>query len=159
MRIRRSGVLPAAAIGVAGVLAAYAPASATTSTTNLNVGITITAGCTISVTNINFGSLAATALLSAQTSTAAMGGLFTYTCSPGSNPPALTYGNGLNYSSGNRMIGTSHGTFIPYSLNMPTITAFTGSAQTAQITATIPALAAPPTVDAYSDTIVLTLNY
>jgi spore coat protein U-like protein len=146
-------------LGVSGILAACAPARAMTSTTNMTVDVTVTSACAISVTNIDFGSMLSTALLSAQTSTAAMGGLFTYTCSTGSNPPSLTYGNGQSYSSGNRMIGASNGGFIPYSLNMPTIAAFTGSAQTAQITATIPALAAPPTVDAYSDTIVLTLNY
>jgi spore coat protein U-like protein len=88
-----------------------------------------------------------------------MGGLFSYTCSPGSNPPSLAYGNGLNYSSGNRMIGAVNGAFIPYTLNMPTISAFTGATQTAQITATIPAQGSPPTVDTYSDTVVLTLSY
>jgi spore coat protein U-like protein len=42
---------------------------------------------------------------------------------------------------------------------MPTIATFTGAAQTAQITATIPAQATLPTVDVYSDTVVLTLSY
>ena len=100
MRIHRRFLIAAAALG-----AASAPAGATTSTTNMTVGITITAACNISVTNINFGSMLSTALLSAQTSTPAMGGLFTYTCSPGSNTPSLAYGNGTNYSGGNRMIG------------------------------------------------------
>ena len=140
-------------------LAVAAPAGATTSTTNMTVGITITAACNISVTNINFGSVLSTTLLSAQTSTAAMGGLFTYTCSPGANPPSLAYGHGLNYSGGNRMIGTTNGGFIAYTLAMPTIATFTGTAQTAQITATIPAQTTLPTVDVYADTVVLTLSY
>jgi spore coat protein U-like protein len=135
-------------------------ADAATSTTNMNVSIQITAGCNISVSNISFGAMPATSLTSAQTSTAAMGGLFSYTCSPGSNTPALTASQGGNYlNSSNRMKGASVGGFIPYSLNLPSITTFTGSAQTAQITATIPAQAALPTVDAYSDTVVLTLTY
>lgn len=147
-------------------LAAAAPsllasiAHATTSTTNMNVSIQITAGCNISVTNINFGPLPATNLTSAQTSTAAMGGLFTYTCSPGSITPALTAGQGNNFLvSTNRMRGATNGTFIPYSLNLPSVATFTGSAQTAQITATIPAQAILPTVDTYTDTVVLTLTY
>ena len=152
-------LISAAAIGVAALQAASAPANATTSTTNMTVGITITAACSISATNINFGSMASTALLSTQTSTAGMGGLFSYTCSPGSNAPSLAYSHGANYSSGNRMIGTTNGGFIPYSLNMPTIVTFTGSAQTAQITATIPAQTTLPAIDAYSDSVVLTLSY
>jgi spore coat protein U-like protein len=139
---------------------AYSDADATTSTANMNVSIQITAGCNISVTNINFGSLPATTLTSAQTSTAAMGGLFTYTCSPGSNTPALTAGQGNNYLSPNtRMKGGTLGGFLPYSLNLPAIATFTGSAQTAQITATIPAQATLPAVDTYTDTVVLTLTY
>ncbi len=139
---------------------AFTDANATTSTTNMSVSIQITAGCNISVTNINFGSTAATVLTSAQTSTAAMGGLFSYTCSPGTNTPALTAGQGNNYlTSTNRMKGGTLGGFIPYSLTLPSIATFTGSAQTAQITATIPAQATLPAVDTYTDTVVLTLTY
>ncbi len=147
------------AFGVVALEAASSPAGAASSTTNMTVAITLTAACNISVTNINFGSMTSTALLSAQTSTPAMGGLFSYTCSPGSNTPTLTYGQGSNYSSSNRMIGASNGGFIPYSLTMPTIATFTGAAQTAQITATIPAQATLPAIDTYSDTVVLTLSY
>jgi spore coat protein U-like protein len=136
-----------------------APAGATTSTVNMSVGITVTAACSLSVTNISFGSMVSTALLSAQTSTSAMGGLLTYTCSPGATSPSLTYGQGANYSSTNRMKGTGSGGFLPYSLTMPTIATFTGVAQTAQITATIPAQTTLPAVDVYSDTVVLTMNY
>ena len=65
---------------------------------------------------INFGSMPATNLTSAQTSTAVMGGLFTYTCSPGSNTPALTAGQGNNYQSpNNRMKGATNNGFLPYS--------------------------------------------
>ena len=157
MRVSRKAAVAASAILACSLHAA--PAGATTSTVNMSVGVTITAGCSLLVTNINFGSMPATTLLSAQTSTAAMGGLLTYTCTPGSNPPALTYGQGNNYSSGNRMIGATNGGFIPYSLTMPTIASFTGAAQTAQITATIPAQATLPPVDIYSDTVVLTMSY
>jgi spore coat protein U-like protein len=147
------------ALSLAAILCGTAPAGATTSTVNMSVGITITAACNLSVTNINFGSMLATALLSAQTSTTAMGGLLTYTCSPGSTTPVLTYGQGSNYSSGsNRMKGTSSD-YIPYTLTMPTITAFTGVAQTAQIYANIAAQTTLPTVDVYTDTVVLTLTY
>ena len=111
------------------------------------------------MTNIAFGTMLSTALLSALTSTAAMGGLFTYTCSPGANTPSLAYDHGLYYSSGNQMKGTALGGFIPYSLAMPTIATFTGVAQTAQITATIPVQTTLPAVDVYSDTVVLTLSY
>ena len=145
------------AAGIA--LFAVSSARATTSTANMNVSIVITAGCNISVTNINFGSMPATNLTSAQTSTAAMGGLFSYTCSPGASTPSLTAGQGLNYlASSNRMKGTASN-FIPYGLNLPSIATFSGVAQTAQITATIPAQTTLPTVDSYTDTVVLTLTY
>ena len=133
-------------------------AQATTSTANMNVSITITAACNISVTDINVGSLAATVLSSALVSTAAMGGLFSYTCSPGSTTPALTAGPGNYFSSTNRMKGAL-GSFLPYTLALPTIAAFTGAAQTAQITATIPIQTTLPTVDAYTDKVLLTLTY
>jgi spore coat protein U-like protein len=157
MRNFRNGFVALGAITASAL--ASAPAGATTSTVNMSVGITITAACSLSVTNINFGSMVSTALTTAQTSTSAMGGLLTYTCSPGSATPALTYGQGANYSSTNRMKGTTNGGYIPYSLAMPTISAFTGVAQTAQITATIPALTTLPAVDVYSDTVVLTMTY
>ena len=156
-------VSPAFAAGLsfaASLLFAVAPARATTSTASMNVSITITAGCTVGVTNINFGSVASTVLATAQTSTAAMGGLFSYTCSPGSATPALTASQGNNFATANnRMKGATNGGFLPYSLTLPTIATFTGSAQTAQITATIPAQATLPTVDSYVDTVVLTLTY
>ena len=150
---------------VAALLAAGAatlvPAAATaaTSTANMNVTIQITSGCSVSVTNINFGSVPSTTLTAAQTSTAPMGGLFTYTCSPGSNTPSLTAGQGNNFAVTNRMKGATNGAFLPYTLALPAIATFTGSAQTAQITATIPAQAVLPTVDTYTDTVVLTLTY
>lgn len=155
--MRKFGVAAALA---AGFSLALSSAGATTSTANMNVSITITAGCTVSVTNINFGSVASTVLTSAQTSTAAMGGLFSYTCSPGSNTPVLTANQGNNFlSPNNRMKGAVNGGFLPYSLALPAIATFTGVAQTAQITATIPAQVTLPTVDSYTDTVVLTLTY
>jgi spore coat protein U-like protein len=57
------------------------------------------------------------------------------------------------------MKGSTTGKLIPYALNLPAIAAFTGVAQTAQITATIPAQTTLPTVDSYTDTVVLTLTY
>ena len=146
--------------------AAFAPAGsalAATSTANMNVSIQITAGCNISVTNINFGSQAASVLASALPSTAAMGGLFTYTCAPQVGvTPVLSTNTGLNPLAGvNRMKGAlATPGFIPYSLNLPAnLTAATGSAQTFQIIATIPAQATLPNVDSYTDTVVLTLTY
>lgn len=136
-----------------------ASANAATSTANMTVGIQITAACNVSVSNINFGSQAATVLTAALTSTPAMGGLFTYTCSPGTAAPILTYGPGLHNSSGNRMIGGTSGGFIPYTLAMPAIPAFTGNTTTAQISATIPIQATLPAVDTYTDTVLLTLTY
>lgn len=150
------------AIAAAAILSAAGccgAAHAATSTANMTVSITITAACNVSVGNINFGSQAATVLSSALTSTAAMGGLFSYTCSPGSSTPALTAGQGSNFlTSTNRMKGAL-GTFIPYSLNLPAIATFTGNAQSAQITATIPAQATLPAIDTYTDSVVLTLTY
>ncbi len=148
----------AAAVFAVAALAASA-ASAATSTANMNVSIQITAGCNISVTNIAFPATPSTSLSSALTSTAAMGGLFTYTCSPGTSTPALTAGQGANFVGSNRMKGSTTGAFLPYTLNLPSIATFTGAAQTAQITATIPAQATLPAVDTYTDTVVLTLTY
>jgi spore coat protein U-like protein len=90
-----------------------------------------------------------------------MGGLFTYTCTPGNGvAPVLSADTGLNPSAGvNRMIGGATATFIPYALAMPAIAAFTGGTQTAQITATIPAQGTLPLVDTYTDSVVLTLTY
>jgi spore coat protein U-like protein len=136
---------------------ALTAAHAGTSTANMNVTITITSGCTFSVTNIGFGNQTATSLSTALTSTAAMGGLLTYTCSPGSSP-TLSASNGQNYTTTNRMKGSTTD-FIPYSLNVPTLPMGTGTAQTVQITATIPAQGSLPAVDSYSDAVVLTLTY
>lgn len=130
---------------------------AATSTSNMNVSITVTAACSLAVTDINFGSVAAAALATANTSTAAMGGLLTYTCAS-NNTPGLTASQGQNFAAGNRMKGALGG-FLPYSLTVPTLPVFTGVQQAAQITATIPAQSTLPTVDAYTDQVVLTLAY
>ena len=149
-----------AAAAAAAALAFASSAAANTSTANMSVSIQITSGCVVSVTSINFGSIPSTTLASAMTSTSLQGGLFTYTCSPGSAAPSLAASQGANYaSSSNQMKGSSTGKLIPYSLNLPSIATFTGVAQTAQITATIPAQTTLPTVDTYSDTVVLTLSY
>jgi spore coat protein U-like protein len=153
-------VVAATTFAVACLSLAASSAGATTSTANMNVSITITAGCTIGVTNINFGSVASSVLATAQTSTTTMGGAFSYQCSPGSNTPALTASQGNNFASpNNRMKGSTSGGFLPYSLALPTIATFTGAPQSGQITATIPAQVTLPTVDSYSDTVVLTLTY
>lgn len=138
-------------------------AVATTSTiSNFTVSIQIIAGCTISATNINYGAMQGNVLLgAAQTSTAAMGGLFTYQCT--SNPsgpvPALSASTGANPSGAQARMKGALGGFINYSLNMPVIAAFTGASQTAQITATIPTVTTVPAVDNYTDTVTLTLTY
>ena len=147
------------ALALAAVALAPAAAVAATATANMNVSIQITAGCNVSLTNINFGAVAATALASATTSTAAMGGLFTYACSPGGVTPSLSVSQGANFQVSNRMKGASAGGFLPYTLSVPTLPALTGATQTAQITATIPAQTTLPAVDTYSDTVVVTLSY
>jgi spore coat protein U-like protein len=147
----------ASGLCVAAVILA-APAFAATSTANMNISITVTSACTVSVTDINFGSTPASALLSTTTSTAAMGGLFSYTCGASATTPTLAYSQGQNYLGVNRMHG-SLGGFLPYALNIPAIAAFTGAPQTAQITATIPAQAVLPAADTYTDAVVLTLTY
>src|ERR1700733_13149818 len=73
----------------AALVAASTPSHATTSTANMNVGITVTAGCNVSVTDINFGNVAASAFTASQTSTSGEGGLFTYTCGATTTTPAL----------------------------------------------------------------------
>ena len=149
----------AAALAAAAVAFASS-AAANTSTANMSVSIQITSGCVVAVTNINFGSVPSSTLAAALTSTAAQGGLFTYTCSPGSNTPALTASHGSNYAaSSNQMKGSSTGNLIPYALNLPSVATLTGVAQTAQITATIPAQTTLPSVDTYTDSVVLTLSY
>jgi spore coat protein U-like protein len=137
---------------------AVVPAEAATSTANMNVSIQIIAGCNITLTNINFGSVAANTLSAATTSTAAMGGAFNYACSNTGVTPVLSYNGGNNFSTTNRMKGALGG-FIPYTLNMPTLPALSGATQNAQITATIPAQGTLPAVDSYTDTVTLTLTY
>ena len=144
-------------VGVAALFGLSPAALAAQSTANMNVSISVTAACTVGVTDINFGSVSAATLASALTSTAANGGLLTYTCAS-SNTPSLAASQGQNYSSGNRMKGTLGG-MLPYSLTVPTLPPFTGAQQTAQITATIPAQAILPAVDTYTDAVVLTLTY
>jgi spore coat protein U-like protein len=146
------------AAATAGFASCCGAAFAASSTATMNVSIAVTAACNVSVTDINFGSVPATTLAASLTSTAGQGGLFTYTCGPTSTTPALTAGQGQNYSGANRMKGALGG-FIPYSLNVPAVAAFTGVAQTAQITATIPAQATLPAADSYTDAVVLTLTY
>ena len=147
-------------LGVGLLCCTASSAGATTSTANMNVSIQITAGCNVSVTNINFGSIPSTGLVSAQTSTPGMGGLFSYTCSPGALLPALTAGQGANYKApNNQMKGATTGALLPYTLTLPALANITGATQTAQITATIPAQTTVPGVDSYADTVVLTLTY
>ena len=158
-----SEFVPMRMCSLRGVLAVFASlaipalAAAATSTSNMNVSITVTAACTLAVTDINFGSVAAATLATAKTSTAAMGGLLTYTCAS-NNTPGLTASQGQNFAAGNRMKGALGG-FLPYSLTVPTLPTFTGVQQAAQITATIPAQSTLPTVDTYTDQVVLTLTY
>jgi len=145
-------------VGLAALFAAPAVGLAAQSTATMNVSINVTAACSVSVTDVNFGSVSAATLSASLTSTAAMGGLLTYTCAS-SNTPALGASQGQNYSSGNRMKGASLGGFLPYNLNLPTLPPYTGAQQTAQITATIPAQGTLPSVDSYTDAVVLTLTY
>jgi len=142
-------------------LATGSALAATSTVNNFQVSINITAGCNISATNIAYGAIQGSALVTtAQVSTPAMGGLVTYQCATGTGTsPVLTASTGANATGGQaNMIGTLGG-LIPYSLAMPAIAAFTGSTQTAQITATIPIMAAAPAVDSYTDTVTLTLTY
>lgn len=151
------------ALGLAFAAFGASSAFATTSTiNNFTVSISITAGCTISATNINFTSIQGSTLLTtAQTSTAANGGLFTYQCTAGNGTtPALTSNFGAHPTGSQAyMKGVTTPGLIAYSLNLPTIATFTGAPQTAQITATIPTVATVPAVDTYSDTVTLTLTY
>ena len=90
-----------------------------------------------------------------------MGGLFTYQCTANTGTtPALTASTGAHPTGAQAyMKGAVNSGLIPYSLTLPTIATFTGAAQTAQITATIPTMATVPSVDTYSDTVTLTLTY
>lgn len=151
------------ALGLAIAAFGASSALATTSTiNNFTVSITITAGCTISATNINFGSVPGQNLLTGPlTSTAGQGGLFTYQCTANTGTsPTLTANTGAHPTGAQAyMKGSTYSGLIPYSLTMPTITTFNGAAQTAQITATIPTQTTIPSVDTYSDTVTLTLTY
>jgi spore coat protein U-like protein len=151
------------ALGLA--FAAFGASSAFAATSTINsftVSITITAGCTISATNINFGSVPGQNLLTGPlTSTAGQGGLFSYQCTANTGTsPTLTAGPGLHPTGTQAfMKGTANGALIPYSLTIPPITAFNGQAQSVQMSATIPTQTIVPSVDAYSDTVTLTLTY
>ena len=145
-----------------GVLASGAAHATTVTLNNFQVDVSITSGCTITATNINFGAIAGSVLLTtAQTSTPAMGGLFTYQCNGGTGAaPVLTASTGAHASGTQpRMAGAIGTDFLNYTLTMPSLVAFNGTAQTGQITATIPTLAAVPTVDTYSDSVTLTMTY
>ena len=133
-------------------------AGAATLTQTMNVSISVSATCAVSVSDINFGTVAASTLSSALASTAAMGGLLTYTCAS-ANTPGLAASQGQNYSASNRMKGSTSGGFLPYTLTLPTLPAYTGAQQTAQIKATIPAQTTLPVNDTYTDQVVLTLTY
>ena len=151
-------------LAAAAMLAPFATGSAhaaTSAINNFQVTISITTGCTISATDIAFGNLQGSILLTtAQTSTAAMGGLFHYQCAAGAGPlPVLTASSGAHPSGAQaRMIGLSGG-FINYNLTMPSLVAFTGAPQAAQIIANIPTVATAPAVDSYSDMVTLTMTY
>jgi len=145
----------------AGVLTAtlpLAPAFAATSTANMTVNIQIIAACTVSVSNINFGSQVAASVAAGMVSTAAMGGLFTSTC-PNGTSPVLTASQGANWSgTTNQMNGVTPTNLIPYSLSWPALPPSTGVAVNTQIIATLPVQAAPA-IDTYTDSVVLTLTY
>ncbi len=145
-----------------GLLASGVAHATTAIVNNFQIDVSITAACTITATNINFGAIAGSVLLStAQTSTAAMGGLFSYQCNGGTGaPPVLTASTGAHASGAQpRLAGTAGTDFINYSLNLPSLAAFDGTVQTGQITATIPIVVAVPPVDAYNDSVTLTLTY
>lgn len=159
----------------AGLLCTQHYAYAGTATANLTVQMTITASCTIGGATLTFPSTAGTSL----TSTAVTGSTtFSVTCT-NSSPYSIGMGQGLNYSSGNRMV--SSGNYLPYGLyvnatltnpwtsgatNSTCTTAGdcylgtgSGSAQTITVYGQVPTTAIAPVPGTYSDTVTMTVTY
>jgi spore coat protein U-like protein len=87
-----------------------AASQAATATTTFTVSVTITASCTISATNVAFGSQGVLVANVDQTST------ITATCT-NTTPYTIGLDNGLNYTTTRRMKDTGAGTtFVEYGL-------------------------------------------
>ncbi len=166
----------AAGISLALLIAAPETAPAATSTGNLTVQVTITAGCSVSGTTLNFGSNNGNNLLAAQiTATANL----SVTCTTGS-PYSVGLDNGLNASGSQRRMQSS-GQFLNYNLftdaaglvpwsagSTPTTCATltncvlgtgTGTAQTITVYGRIPITASSPAPGSYTDTVTITVTY
>jgi spore coat protein U-like protein len=160
---------------VAASLLPQTAAQAGTATGNLTVQMTITASCTVGGSTLTFPSTAGTSL----TSTAVTGSsTFSVTCT-NSSPYSIGMGQGLNYSSGNRM--ASSGNYLPYGLYVNSTLTYpwttgasnssctttndcylgtgSGSAQTITVYGQVPTTATAPVPGTYSDTVTMTVTY
>ncbi len=175
MRRKRQGFL-VAAMATCALLAGADGAEAGTATANLTVQVTIIASCTVAASTLNFGSaVAGTSLTSVLQTT---GSVFV-TCTNGS-PYAIGMGQGLNYSTTNRMVygGTNYISYGLYtdsgfshawttaasnstctSANSCVIGTGTGSAISTPIYGQIPITSPAPAAGAYTDTVVMTITY
>ena len=151
-------------------------AQAGNATASLNVGVQITASCTINGATLTFPSTPGTSLL-----TTAVTGSTTVsvTCTSGS-PYSIGMSQGANYSGGsNRM--ASGGNYIPYGLYVNSALTYpwttgasnssctttndcylgtgTGSAQSIPIYGQVPIVATAPLSGTYSDTVTMTITY
>jgi spore coat protein U-like protein len=93
-----------------GLLCATHQAHAGTATANLTVQMTVTASCTIGGGTLTFPSTPGTSLLATAVTANTT---FSVTCTS-TSPYSIGMGQGLNYSSGNRMANS--GNYLPYGL-------------------------------------------
>jgi spore coat protein U-like protein len=146
----------------------------TPATANMSVTLTIFAACTVSATTLAFPQLAATTQSTVTNQTATV----SVTCASGV-PYAIGMGQGLNYSTTNRMVyATSN--YIAYALytdsghSIPwlgvtgtacttssdcSVGTGTGSVQTITVYGQVPVLGSAPAVGSYTDTVTLTVDY
>jgi len=150
-------------MAVLATLLTLEPAAAETKTSSFQVGMNVSASCSLSASNLSFNTMptGTTAGSDAQAEV--------YVTCSASTPYTLSLDNGLNYSGGRRL--SSSGSFVNYELykDSSRTAAWSsasgingtgnGSSQSHTIFGRIPGGQSVPTTGSYADTIVATISY
>ncbi len=176
----------AGTIGAVALAMGLSPAASAANTTgNLPVSASIAQKCTISsVGNLAFGTY--DPVVTNATNPLTNTGSVAVKCTTGSTGITIDLDNGLNYSSGRRMVGATPTNFLSYSITQPNTTSTYGcpgtpnavwgsaaggsvytptvtwsstSATTFSVCGSIPGGQTTAPIDTYSDTVVVTVTF
>lgn len=176
--MNRRQLILAASFGIATLVVVRAADAATAGPSNFTVAATLTNLCTVSATNVSFGSVGA-GVAAANTA-----GRVTLTCNKGTTVSSVALNNGANGSGTQKRMQSGAGEFLNYRIDRPTGATFntcptagtgpewnatntiaattlfatTGGAKLINICASIPA-GQYPSAGAYTDTVQVTATY